>query len=98
MGIDAFMFCKTCNYTSECLGRAYQFKEELINKKLDKEIMEELEMIMKRFEISLRKTIYNDNFLTNYHSDLMEFWQQHREHDIWLINDFGKERIEDDKK
>ena len=60
-----------------------------MNKKIDKAILEQLVVFIKRFELSLKKTIYSESYDLDWFEDsLVGFFEAHKAHTLWLINDF----------
>ena len=89
MGNDAFIFCMDCSQR-ECIGRAYHYKPELINKKLDAEFIDTLKVILARFYGSLEGLLLADAELDLF-SDLVAFADEHKGHNLWLIDDYAGE-------
>lgn len=96
MGIDAFLFCMTCDKQSDCIGRAYNYLETIMNKQLSKELMEGLILIHKRFEMSLKQIdFFNNSYSLEFHDDIIEFFKEHLDHKVFLLNDFSELRKHD---
>jgi hypothetical protein len=87
MGNDAFIFCVDCRQR-EHIGRAYIYKPELINKKLDAEFIEKLKVILARFYGSLEGLLLADAELDLF-AELVAFADEHKGHNLWLIDDFA---------
>lgn len=89
MGVDCRLWCQDCNDTHP-LGRAYAFNQDFMNRKLPaKEIYDKLSLLAKRFVLSLRESgLYAKDYDYDWNDDLLEFLKGHKEHDVWLINDF----------
>lgn len=92
MGNDAKFICMDCNM-EEHLGRAYQFDSEQINKKIPQDTLEKLKLAVKRFEMTLRQIeIYGEEYSFNFFEDEILFLEEHKGHNVWLIDDYFEER------
>jgi L-lactate utilization protein LutC len=94
MGIDAFVWCQDCDMR-EGIGRAYRYKDDVMNKRLDKLHIQHLLLTQKRLYESLQKTIYSEHSAISWDEEFIAFLQEHEEHKLWLINDFFDEEKTD---
>jgi len=97
MGNDAFIFCRDCK-KREFIGRAYRYKPELINKKLSPEIIDQLIILTEKINASLEKIILSDTRVNgvNPFEDMLDFAEEHKGHELWLIDDFSDFNWQDD--
>jgi hypothetical protein len=78
----------------EGIGRAYRYKDDVMNKRLDKLHIQHLLLTQRRLYESLQKTIYSEHSSLSWDEEFIAFLQEHEEHRLWLINDFFEEAIE----
>jgi len=89
MGVDAWLFCSDCNVESECLGRAHNFNDGLMNKIInDHSVFENFIMTKKRFVKTIQKDLFSDIVMFDFFEEIDDFYLEHKNHTIWLINDF----------
>lgn len=91
MGNDAYLICLDCKITKG-LMRAHFFKEELINKPFDVEILRQARSIIIRADLSLNKILTENYSTENFLDEMNEFIEQHHEHDVWLVDDYSEKK------
>lgn len=91
MGNDAHLICLDCKI-DKGLMRAHFFREELMNKPFDVEILRQARSILLRADLSLNKILTQGWSTESFLDEMNDFIEQHPEHDIWLVDDYSEKR------
>ena len=91
MGNDAKFICFDCNQ-EHCLGRAYHFNSEVMNKRIKPDALEQLQLAVKRFEVTLQKVdLFGEDYYCDFFEDELEFLKEHKSHNVWIVDNYFSE-------
>lgn len=91
METDSELYCMKCQIGIG-IGRTHNYKEELMNKKIEKETIDKMILLLHKINSKLYQLIWNENYDHYFFQDGRYFLVEHREHEVWLIDDFFEEK------